>query len=206
MLCLLLFSQTGITVLMNTFPTDRYVYMLCVVTGWWAQAGTTSRVFIYLCGRNGRSSRHALFDSSKKLFISGAENWFMLRTTHSLGRIKSVVVWHDNGGERPSWYVGYVLFQYHCLKRPSWYVGYVLFQYHCLKRLSWYVGYVLFQYHCLKRLSWYVGYVLFQYHCLKWLSWYVGYVLFQYHCLKWLSWYVGFVLFQYHLGMGKELS
>ncbi|XP_041369726.1 polycystic kidney disease protein 1-like 2 [Gigantopelta aegis] len=97
--------KTGITMLGDNFPGDHYVYMICMVTGWWAQAGTTSRVFMYLCGKRGRSSRHAMFDSNKELFTSGAENWFLLKTSGSLGHIKSVVIWHDNSGQQPSWYL-----------------------------------------------------------------------------------------------------
>ncbi|XP_041368276.1 polycystic kidney disease protein 1-like 2 isoform X2 [Gigantopelta aegis] len=115
-------KKTGITILANISRTDNYVYMICVVTGWWAQAGTSSRVFIYLCGKDGRSARYALFDSSKKLFISGAENWFLIKTSHSLGKIKSVVVWHDSSGEQPSWYLKEIVVKdvqtdevWHCL-------------------------------------------------------------------------------------------
>ncbi|XP_041369934.1 polycystic kidney disease protein 1-like 2 [Gigantopelta aegis] len=97
--------KTGITMLADNFPGDHHVYMICVVTGWWVQAGTTSRVFMYLCGESGRSSRHAMFDSDKELFTSGAENWFLLKTGRSLGQIRSVVIWHDNGGQQPSWYL-----------------------------------------------------------------------------------------------------
>ena len=83
--------------------TDPYVYLICVVTGWWIHAGTTANVFIYLCGENKKSSSYALIDSSKDLFTSGSENWFLLKMSNSLENIESVVVWHDNCGEQPSW-------------------------------------------------------------------------------------------------------
>ncbi|XP_041373429.1 polycystic kidney disease protein 1-like 2 [Gigantopelta aegis] len=114
--------NTGITMLDDNVPEDRYVYMICVVTGWWVQAGTTSRVFMYLCGKNGLSSRHALFSRSKDLFTSGAENWFLLKTTRSLGHLRSVVIWHDNSGHQPSWYLKEIVVKdvqteevWHCL-------------------------------------------------------------------------------------------
>ncbi|XP_041369324.1 polycystic kidney disease protein 1-like 2 [Gigantopelta aegis] len=97
--------KIGVTVLADNHRTDHYVYLICVVTGWWAHAGTTSRVFIYLSGKRGQSNRHALYDRERHLFTSGAENWFLLKTRQCLGKIKSVVIWHDNSGNNPSWYL-----------------------------------------------------------------------------------------------------
>ncbi|XP_041368785.1 polycystic kidney disease protein 1-like 2 isoform X2 [Gigantopelta aegis] len=114
--------KTGITMLADNIHGDHYVYMICVVTGWWAHAGTTSRVSMYLCGESERSEQHDLIDSNKKLFIAGAENWFLLKTSGSLGQIKSVVIWHDNSGEKPSWYLNEIVVKdvqtediWHCL-------------------------------------------------------------------------------------------
>ena len=42
-------------------------------------------------------------DDEQELFVKGAENWFILTTPSCLGRIKSVVVWHDSSGLSPAW-------------------------------------------------------------------------------------------------------
>ncbi|XP_071117914.1 uncharacterized protein [Haliotis cracherodii] len=97
--------QVGTTVLADNDPSDKYVYLICVVTSWWPQAGTTANIFLYLRARYRQSARHILADPQRKLFTPGAENWFVLTTSRRLGKLKSVVVWHDNKGKNPSWYL-----------------------------------------------------------------------------------------------------
>ncbi|XP_041369822.1 polycystic kidney disease and receptor for egg jelly-related protein-like [Gigantopelta aegis] len=115
-------QKKGVTLLHDSNPTNHYMYLICVVTGWWHEAGTTSKVFAYICGQDGMSDRHALYDSERQLFSSGAEDWFLLKTADSLGKIQSVVFWHDNSGHRPSWYLKEVVVMdlqtnetWHCL-------------------------------------------------------------------------------------------
>ncbi|XP_041370581.1 polycystic kidney disease protein 1-like 2 isoform X2 [Gigantopelta aegis] len=115
-------QKTGVVVLADNRLKDHYMYLICVVTSWWLHAGTTSRVFMYLCGSDGDSSPHALYDRERHLFTSGAENWFLLKTRDCLGKIKSVVIWHDNSGNNPSWYLKEVVIKdvqtkqtWHCL-------------------------------------------------------------------------------------------
>ena len=98
--------QVGMTFLADNNPKDQYVYLICVVTGWWPKAGTSANVFIYLRAKY-QSARHMLGDRDRKLFTSGAENWFVLTTPKKLGKMQSVMIWHDNKGRSPSWYVEY---------------------------------------------------------------------------------------------------
>ncbi|XP_067667538.1 polycystin-1-like [Haliotis asinina] len=114
--------QIGTTILADNDPRDKYVYLICVVTSWWPQAGTTANIFLYLRARYRQSARHILADPHRKLFTPGAENWFILTTSRRLGKIKSVVVWHDNRGKNPSWYLKEVVVRdiqtkevWHCL-------------------------------------------------------------------------------------------
>ena len=53
----------------------------------------------------GQSRVHRLTDDEQDLFVKGAENWFILTTPGSLGRVRSVVVWHDSSGSSPAWLV-----------------------------------------------------------------------------------------------------
>ncbi|XP_046574496.1 polycystic kidney disease protein 1-like 2 [Haliotis rubra] len=115
-------KKIGTTILADNDPRDKYVYLICVVTSWWPKAGTTANIFLYLRARYRQSARHILADPHRKLFTPGAENWFVLTTSRRLGKIKSVVVWHDNRGKNPSWYLKEVVVRdiqtkevWHCL-------------------------------------------------------------------------------------------
>ncbi|XP_048253676.1 uncharacterized protein LOC124131324 isoform X2 [Haliotis rufescens] len=115
-------KKIGTTVLADNDPSDKYVYLICVVTSWWPQAGTTANIFLYLRARYRQSARHILADPHRKLFTPGAENWFVLTTSRRLGKLKSVVVWHDNKGKNPSWFLKEVVVRdiqtkevWHCL-------------------------------------------------------------------------------------------
>ncbi|XP_064609577.1 polycystin family receptor for egg jelly-like [Liolophura sinensis] len=104
-------SLSGVTVLTDNQPDDRYMYLIGVSTGWWRQADTSARVFMFLEGAMGRSSRHVLSDGRRKRFCKGADDWFLMTTVDSLGDLESVTVWHDNSGAHPSWFLKSVVVQ-----------------------------------------------------------------------------------------------
>lgn len=95
--------QSGVTVLTDNQPDDRYMYLIGVSTGWWRQADTSARVFMFLEGARGRSARHVLSDGRRRRFCKGADDWFLMTTLDSLGDLESVTIWHDNSGAHPSW-------------------------------------------------------------------------------------------------------
>ncbi|ESO90834.1 hypothetical protein LOTGIDRAFT_73776, partial [Lottia gigantea] len=114
--------QRGVTVLEDNDKDDNYMYLVGVLTGWWKGAGTTSDVFLYLRSRHNQSSRHALIDNERQQFMSGSEDWFLLTTPHCIGPLKSVVIWHDNAGKSPSWFLKEVIIRdvqtgesWHCI-------------------------------------------------------------------------------------------
>lgn len=80
---------------------------MCVVTGWRMKAGTTSNISCYIKGDKRQSSRHCLSKSSsgQVLFQTGAEDWFLMTSSFDLGVLENVVIWHDNSGSSPSWFV-----------------------------------------------------------------------------------------------------
>ena len=42
--------KVGVINCLDNSPTENYIYLVCVVTGWWRDAGTTANVFIFLKG------------------------------------------------------------------------------------------------------------------------------------------------------------
>ena len=42
--------KVGVVNSLDNSPTENYIYLVCVVTGWWRDAGTTANVFIFLKG------------------------------------------------------------------------------------------------------------------------------------------------------------
>ncbi|XP_033756196.1 polycystic kidney disease protein 1-like 2 [Pecten maximus] len=95
----------GVSVLEDNCAEDKYMYMVGLVTGWWRHAGTTANVYMYLCGDQGYSSKHLLSDGIARHFQTGAEDWFVLTTPKSLGELQRIVIWHDNAGESPAWFL-----------------------------------------------------------------------------------------------------
>ncbi|XP_055873196.1 uncharacterized protein LOC106079668 isoform X4 [Biomphalaria glabrata] len=97
--------KTDVTILEDNKEDHSYVYLLCVVTGWFARAYTTSNVFIVMKGSWDNSDTHILCNQKRNLFQSGSEDWFLLTTKGDLGKIHSIEVWTDFSGAHPSWYL-----------------------------------------------------------------------------------------------------
>ena len=45
-----IYDQVGVLHCDDNDVTHKYNYLVCVVTGWWKEAGTTANVFIYIQG------------------------------------------------------------------------------------------------------------------------------------------------------------
>lgn len=86
---------------------DGCVYNLHVQTGMWKNQGTTAQVGIVLYGEEGCSGPISLSDSKarKILFARGSSNSFTLALPTSLGRLFKILIWHDNSGENPAWFL-----------------------------------------------------------------------------------------------------
>ena len=83
------------------------VYNLHVQTGMWRNQGTTAHVGIVLYGEEGCSGPISLSNSNarKTLFARGSVNSFTLALPKSLGRLFKILIWHDNSGESPAWFL-----------------------------------------------------------------------------------------------------
>ena len=73
----------------------------------WRNQGTTAHVGIVLYGEEGCSGPISLPNSNarKTLFARGSVNSFTLALPKSLGQLFKILVWHDNSGESPAWFL-----------------------------------------------------------------------------------------------------
>lgn len=83
------------------------VYKLHVQTGMWKNQGTTAHVGIVLYGEEGCSGPISLSNSNarKILFARGSINNFTFSLPNPLGRLFKILIWHDNSGESPAWFL-----------------------------------------------------------------------------------------------------
>ncbi|XP_051829552.1 polycystic kidney disease protein 1-like 2 [Antechinus flavipes] len=101
-------AKVKITVLEDNDPFARYHYLVTVFTGHRRGAATTSKVTVILYGLEGESEPHHLSDPDTPIFERGGVDVFLLATLFPLGELQSIRLWHDNSGDRPSWYVNRV--------------------------------------------------------------------------------------------------
>nr|XP_054308741.1 polycystic kidney disease protein 1-like 2 [Pongo pygmaeus] len=102
-------AKVKVTVLEDNDPFAQYHYLVTVYTGHRRGAATSSKVTVTLYGLDGESEPHHLADPDTPVFERGAVDAFLLSTLFPLGELRSLRLWHDNSGDRPSWYVSRVL-------------------------------------------------------------------------------------------------
>ncbi|XP_064606461.1 LOW QUALITY PROTEIN: polycystin-1-like [Liolophura sinensis] len=80
-----------------------FKYEVTVVTGRQMSAGTTAHIGIKLYGEEGRSAvRHLCKQGA---FQRNCQDTFLVAHDTNLGKLWKVVIWHDNAGLSPSWYL-----------------------------------------------------------------------------------------------------
>ncbi|KAK2085511.1 Polycystic kidney disease protein 1-like 2 [Saguinus oedipus] len=102
-------AKVKVTVLEDNDPLAQYHYLVTIYTGHRRGAATSSKVTVTLYGLDGESEPHHLSDPDTPIFERGAVDAFLLSTLFPLGELQSLRLWHDNSGDRPSWYVSRVL-------------------------------------------------------------------------------------------------
>uniref|UniRef100_A0A8D1BLF4 Polycystin-1-like protein 2 n=1 Tax=Sus scrofa TaxID=9823 RepID=A0A8D1BLF4_PIG len=102
-------AKVKVTVLEDNDPFAEYHYLVTVYTGHRRGAATSSKVTVTLYGLDGESEPHHLSDPDIPVFERGGVDVFLLSTLFPLGELRSLRLWHDNSGDRPSWYVSRVL-------------------------------------------------------------------------------------------------
>lgn len=87
-------------------PSHRHYYVVTVSTGLRPFAGTTAKVGIFVQGELDHSDPHLLNEKDNGIFFgSGHEDSFLLTVPWPLGKLMSIVLWHNGEGTSPSWYV-----------------------------------------------------------------------------------------------------
>lgn len=88
-------------------PRDTYMYEVVVYTGFASQAGTSSEVRMVLTGGLDETSPRRLKDTvpGRRKFCRGNVDYFLLSVPRSLGKLKTLRIWHDNTGDHPAWYL-----------------------------------------------------------------------------------------------------
>ncbi|XP_056382167.1 polycystic kidney disease protein 1-like 2 [Hyla sarda] len=102
-------AKVKIIALEDNDPFAQYRYLVTVFTGHRRGAATTSKVTITLYGSDGESEPHHLYDQDGIVFERGGCDVFLITTVLPLGEVQRIRLWHDNSGDKPSWYVNRVL-------------------------------------------------------------------------------------------------
>lgn len=72
-------------------------------TGFVRGAGTSAEVSIVMNGSVGDSDPRVLKDPERKTFRTGGVDAFLMTAPQSLGVLRNIRLWHNNGGDDPSW-------------------------------------------------------------------------------------------------------
>ncbi|XP_076803268.1 polycystin family receptor for egg jelly-like [Clavelina lepadiformis] len=86
-------------------PNDQYRYYVTIYTGSRPNAGTTAAVCMRLLGKRQRSNAHVIKRENDNVLSMGSVQSFLITTPRSLGDIKAVRVWRNDGGSSPEWYL-----------------------------------------------------------------------------------------------------
>ncbi|XP_048575351.1 uncharacterized protein LOC5511746 isoform X2 [Nematostella vectensis] len=104
-------EKTGVTPIPDNDPRDTYCYEIHIHTGFIRGAGTSADVSIVLNGAVADSDPRVLKDPKRKVFKTGGVDAFLLTVPQSLGNLKNIRLWHNNGGAYPSWNLLRVMIQ-----------------------------------------------------------------------------------------------
>lgn len=120
----LIFFQLGVIPIPSNDPRDTYGYEVCFYTGFQGGNGTTAQVSIILSGSKDSTQPRVLqdIDGTHKLFKRGAEDSFLVTTPYDLGQLASVRIWHNFGGDSPSWFLSRMYIRDLQTDTKTWYV------------------------------------------------------------------------------------
>ena len=98
-------QRRHVTFLSDNAEDATYIYVISVLTGMNTKGATNATVSVTLFGDQRESVKHVLEDDNVHLFKTGAEDWFVLAETSSLGGLTSIVLSVDFSNTRHYWYV-----------------------------------------------------------------------------------------------------
>eukprot|EP00794_Sanderia_malayensis_P003607 gene3607-4116_t len=110
----------GIFNLPDNHTADSFKYLVITETGCCKYAGTSARVSLVIYGQEGYSQIRELTCSGERLFQRGSTDCIMMSFPDSLGEIRKIRLWHDNGGRSPSWFMKQITIV-DCQNETSWY-------------------------------------------------------------------------------------
>ncbi|XP_078692952.1 uncharacterized protein LOC144922778 [Branchiostoma floridae x Branchiostoma belcheri] len=90
-------------------PRKDCQYVITVYTGFRGNAGTTAEVTIVLNGLEKESVPFRLCDPRRVLFEKGSVDSFLVSTEEPLGELTHVLVWHNNQGYSPGWFLSQIV-------------------------------------------------------------------------------------------------
>ncbi|KAJ8024678.1 Polycystic kidney disease protein 1-like 1 [Holothuria leucospilota] len=102
------YNKPGLIFLKDNQPTDKYYYEVTFETGSRPGAGTSAKVSVVIRGDEGHSETKELICYEKPVFERNSRDRFVISVPESLGNITSILIWHDNGGITPGWYLSRV--------------------------------------------------------------------------------------------------
>lgn len=115
-------TQTGVSPLPDNDPRDTYCYEIHVHTGFVRGAGSSAEVSVVMNGSVGESDPRVLKDPARKTFRTGGVDAFLMTVPQSLGSIRNIRIWHNNGGSDPSWNLLRVMVQDLQTEQRWWFV------------------------------------------------------------------------------------
>ncbi|KAK3084949.1 hypothetical protein FSP39_021931 [Pinctada imbricata] len=84
-------------------PDEGHSIFLSVQTSTSSPRTMSANVYIELVGTTGRTGPRILSDGVRQNFCRGTSSHFVLVTSASIGKLKKLIIWHDNGGKNPRW-------------------------------------------------------------------------------------------------------
>lgn len=88
---------------------NHYAYEITISTSKGRNSGTTAKVAFIIVGENGTSGVIPLSKLTRIKFNRGSVITCSLYLPSSLGQLLYIHIWHDNGGDNPSWNLDHVV-------------------------------------------------------------------------------------------------
>ncbi|XP_076824368.1 polycystin family receptor for egg jelly-like isoform X1 [Clavelina lepadiformis] len=86
-------------------PDDQHRYYVTIYTGSRLHGGTTAAVCMRLLGKRKTSNAHVIQRENGNILTTGSVQSFLVTTPQSLGDVRAVKMWRNDGGSSPKWYL-----------------------------------------------------------------------------------------------------
>lgn len=98
-------ERLGVIPFPDNKPEDKYIYEITCYTGPDAEAACESSIFLVASGDYGETQARSFPDPTPNLYRRYDRNTFVMTTSHPLGHLRYLRIYHDNNGRPPydSW-------------------------------------------------------------------------------------------------------